>query len=387
MRICFVLPEAHKWGAHKALIETIDALKEQGVECFVVLPSGRELSSELSSRGIPCCTIPYRWWMRDKKAPLSKRLSRTLLHLIMAVIVALKIRQWQCDVVYTNTISVCVGAFAAAFLGRPHIWHIHEFGYEDHGHVFDLGQNLSLRLVDKLSSVCIVNSKAVAQKYQQFIKPSKLKVVYQTVNVVLGGSLTSIMTPTPAFKCLIVGRLVEGKRQEDAIRAIVELVQASVGIELYIVGDGNPQYLQYLQTIVTESKLEKHIMFVGYVENAFPFMQSADVVLVCSRCEAFGRVTVEGMRAGKPVIGTRSGGTKELIQDGFNGLLYTPEDHKELAQKIRYIYEHPAVAKQMGENGQQWVASNFSQERYGEEILTLLKPLTGDRQDAWHLGT
>jgi glycosyltransferase involved in cell wall biosynthesis len=79
------------------------------------------------------------------------------------------------------------------------------------------------------------------------------------------------------------------------------------------------------------------------------------------------------MRAGKPVIGARSGGTQELIQDGFNGFLYTVGDYQELAQKIRYLYEHPAVGKQIGENGQQWATKQFTQARYGEEIYTLLR--------------
>lgn len=376
MKVCLITlaNSVENWGAERSFLATIDALKEWGVECFVMLPShGGLLSRELSSRGITYCVIPYKWWT-SSNTPLWKRLGRTILHLAMAIPIAVKIRQWQCDIVYTNTISICVGAFAAALLGRPHVWHIREFGYEDHNWVFDLGQNLSLWLIDKLSSICIVNSKAIAQKYQQFITPSKVKVIYQSVSVT-PGSLLATVTPAALFKCLIVGRLVEGKRQEDAIRAIGELVNMGVRAELYIVGEGESQYPQYLQAIVTENKLEKHVTFVGYVDNAFPFMQSADVVLVCSRCEAFGRVTVEGMLARKPVVGTRSGGTKELIQDGFNGFLYTPGDYKELAQKIRYLYEHPAVAKQMGENGRQWATSQFTQARYGEEIYMLLKPL------------
>jgi glycosyltransferase involved in cell wall biosynthesis len=376
MKVCFVLHAAgnENYGAERSLFETIDALKKQGVECFVVLPGQGALISKLTSRGIPYFMIPYRSWLRRKNAPLWKRLGRTTLHLAMAVRVAVKIRQWQCDIVYTNTIFTCVGAFAAALLQQSHVWHIHEFGEEDHSPVFDLGQNFSLRLIDRLSSVCIANSKAVAQKYQQFITPSKLKVVYQAVSVA-PDNLTVDVTPPAHFRCVIVGRLVEEKGQKDAIRALAELVHMGVRAELYIVGNGEPQYQQYLQAIVTENNIEKYITFVGYVENSFSFIQSADVILVCSRCEAFGRVTVEGMRAGKPVVGTRSGGTQELIQDGFNGLLYTVGDHKDLAQKVRYFYEHPAEAKKMGENGQQWAAKQFTQAVYGQEIYTLLRPL------------
>jgi glycosyltransferase involved in cell wall biosynthesis len=155
------------------------------------------------------------------------------------------------------------------------------------------------------------------------------------------------------------------------------LVHTGVRVELLIVGDGDPQYREYLENIATKNHIEQFIKFYGYADNPFPLMQSADVVLVCSKCEAFGRVTVEGMRAGKPIIGTRSGGTQELIRDGFNGLLYTAEDERELAQKIRYICDRPDLAKQMGENGQQWAAEQFTPARYGKEIYLLLKQLCG----------
>ena len=52
-------------------------------------------------------------------------------------------------------------------------------------------------------------------------------------------------------------------------------------------------------------------------------MSIADVILVCSQWEAFGRITVEAMLTGKAVIASANGGTTELIKDGENGLLYT----------------------------------------------------------------
>ena len=50
----------------------------------------------------------------------------------------------------------------------------------------------------------------------------------------------------------------------------------------------------------------------------------ADVALMCSSSEAFGRTTVEAMKLGRPVIGADAGGTAELVRDGWNGLLYPP---------------------------------------------------------------
>lgn len=85
------------------------------------------------------------------------------------------------------------------------------------------------------------------------------------------------------------------------------------------------------------------------------------------------------MKVGKPVIGARSGGTMELIRDGFNGFLYTPGNYKELAEKIQYLYENDDHAQRMGENGYQWASKQFTRDRYGEEVLAILREVVSGR--------
>lgn len=375
MKVCFISHSSAKGGAERALLELLEALEERGVRCYVLLPSNGPIVDELKKLGVDFCILPYKCWM-GVNSPLWKRMGRTIINLAVTIPVAMRIKRWKCDVVYTNTITVCVGAFAASLLRIPHVWHIHEFGYEHHRLVFDFGEKLSLWLMNWLSSIFIANSNAVAQKYQQYIDPSKLRVIYQSVSVPQNISTEEVPVATnTGIRCVIVGALQEGKRQEEAILAIGELVHAGIDAELLIVGDGNPKYRDYLQKLVSENELDRYVKFIGYVENPFPFVKSADVVLMCSRNEAFGRVTVEAMKIGKPVIGARSGGTIELIRDGFNGFLYTPGDYKELATKIKYLYEHPDVVRDMGYNGLQWAMERFTKERYGEEVLAVLGQL------------
>jgi glycosyltransferase involved in cell wall biosynthesis len=376
MKVCFVSHLATKGGAEKALLELVDALKEKGVKCYIILPKKGLLIDELEEKNIEYYVFPYRWWMEKKDSRLWKRIARIILNFIAIIPVSVKIKQWKCDVVCTNTITVCVGAFAARLLRLPHIWYIHEFGYDDHGLVFDIGSKLSLRLMDHLSTICIANSYAIAKNYQQFIKPFKVKVVYQSVNFPQNISTGEIIRKSKrGIMCIIVGALQEGKRQEEAILAIGELVNMGIDAKILIVGDGNPEYKNYLQKLVLKNELDRCVKFIGYVENPFSFIKIADILLMCSRNEAFGRVTVEAMKIGKPVIGARSGGTVELIRDGFNGFLYTPGDYKELATKIKYLYENPDIAQEMGYNGLLWAKERFTKKRYGDEVLTILQKL------------
>lgn len=373
MKVCFVSHSSQKGGAERALIETIEALKKKGVDCYVLIPENGPFIYELRKRNIPFSKISYKRWIDWESSPLWKRLKDAIINLFMIFPIVLKMIEWQCDIVYTNTVGVSVGAIAARIIGRPHVWHIHEFfGREENDIVFHFGQNLSLKLIDKLSALCIVTSNAIAQKYKQYIMPTKVRVIYQSVTV---SELRPISPDGNGFKCIIVGFLCNTKRQEDSIKAVAELVHAGLSIELYIVGGGGPEYEQHLKRMVSKAHIGDHVKFVGYVEDVYSYMKNADVVLVCSKSEAFGRVTVEGMLAGKPVIGAEKAATGELIRDGFNGLLYTLGDYKELAEKIKYLYDHRPLARQMGENGKVWANQLFSQERYGEEMLTILNSL------------
>lgn len=382
MKVCFVLHSSGKGGAERANLELIDGLKNKEVKCFAILPSYGVLVKELEKRNVPLKIVPFKRWVAEEDSPLWKRVGRIILNLIMIAPVAIQAKKWKVDVIYTNTITISIGAFAARILTLPHVWHIHEFGYEDYRLCFDLGVNISLKAIKQLSSICIANSDAVAKKYRKFIPNQKLKVIYQSVNISEQYSSEYSKYRKQMEKCskvkgVIVGSLQKGKRQEDAIKAVGELIHDGINVQLYIIGESKPEYKQYLDSLIAKDSLEEYITFLGYIDNPFPVMQQVDFVLMCSKCEAFGRVTVEGMKAEKPVIGVRSGGTSELIKDNFNGLFYTFGNHLQLAEKIKYLYNHPEEAKRMGKNGKQWATEKFNEERYAGEVIEVLRQVIG----------
>ena len=378
MKVCFISHTSAKGGAEKALLELIEVLKER-VECYVILPRSGPLIEEFKKRKITYSILPYGWWM-GKKFPRWKRVARIILNLFAWIPLTLRIKLWKCEIVYTNTITVCVGALAAKILKLPHVWHIHEFGYEDHSLIFDFGTNLSLWFMNNFSDIVIANSHAVAEKYKKYIPLSKIKVIYYSVNVpkdLIPNKMN--LQKDKKIRCAIVGSLQEGKRQEEAILAMKELINKGVESELLIIGKGDLKYEKFLRELVIKNKLLKYVKFLGWFDNPFLIMNAVDVILVCSVCEAFGRVTIEAMKLGKPVIGARSGGTAELIQDGFNGFLYTPGDYRELAEKIFFVYEHPEIAKKIAENGKRWADQNFTQEKYGSQVFAVLNNLLARR--------
>ena len=100
-----------------------------------------------------------------------------------------------------------------------------------------------------------------------------------------------------------------------------------------------------------------------------------DVELVCSRAEAFGRVTVEAMLGGIPVIGSNTGGTPELIQDGKNGYLYKYGNPEELESKMEIFIANPDLIKTMGLYAQEYARSRFLSDVYMKKLWQIYNGL------------
>ncbi|MGA7411351.1 MAG: glycosyltransferase family 4 protein, partial [Bryobacteraceae bacterium] len=372
MTVCFVSHSSSDGGAERVLLETIESLHDEGIECRVLLPSSGHFSRELMRLGIPFSVISFPLWMSRNNLSFALRLKTALNLSKDTAQVAWRISKWKCDVVYSNTVTVCIGAFAAKLLRLPHVWHLHEFGFEDQGLSFLFGKRWSLKVINRMSSACVCVSNALATAYGESIDASKISVIYPSLRCLPSeysgnGPAAPIVSRTERFRCVIVGALIEGKGQEDAVLAVSVLKKAGVDAELIVIGEGEPGYRRHLQTLAEKNQVAGSVVFTGSVPNAFPSMCSADVVLVCSRSEAFGRVTIEAMYSGKPLIGARSGATAELIDGGVNGLLYKTGDPEDLAAQIKYLYENPGIAKALGTSAKKWVEQRFFENRSTEK--------------------
>ena len=131
-------------------------------------------------------------------------------------------------------------------------------------------------------------------------------------------------------------------------------------------------YSMQLAVLSKRLGVEGQVKFTGPVENPLPIMSSCDVVAVCSHCESFGRVTVEAMKLGKPVVGSRTGGTAELIQDGFNGFLYTVGNYEDLASKLQILLSNAELRNRMGEAACSWASNRFTRAKFRDDLIRLL---------------
>jgi glycosyltransferase involved in cell wall biosynthesis len=373
MRILWISHEPGLAGAELSLAEAARGLQEQGHQVHVVVPARAQLADLLTAAGIPVSAVHYTWWVGSgARRAVIYRLRRLLRNLLAWKKLSSLLGELRPDVVVSNTLAICAGAFVSRWADVPHVWYVHElFGKEGHGLFFDAGDSVSLSLMNRLSDRILVNSQAVRRQFQVWIPPQKLRMIYYAVEV----------PPVPrssdrtdnSFRLIHVGRLSPGKRQEDAIRAVSLLAKKGLDVRLTLVGSEQPEYGASLRELARELGIADFVEFVSFTEDPFSVVAASDVALMCSRGEGFGRVTVEAMKLGKPVIGAQSGGTAELIQDGGNGFLYRLADAEDMATKIETLYHDRRRVCEMGRQAQEWSQRTFTLERYASGLIDVFQ--------------
>lgn len=355
LKIAFLHHTTALYGASRSLINLVEGLKAHGVQSYVVVQEPCELVGVLERVGATVACVPYRWWVR-----LRGRGYRALTCLFgermfvqrryddeaIARVVNL-LREWDVDLVQTNSAVIPVGHFAARALGKPHIWHLRELMVH-YGFRYDLGESASKKIINS-SQACIAVSDCVARSYFDTTAPGIRKVIY---NGVLSTEQFRVLREKSlaqgrehdGFVFGMVGMLYPSKGVDVAIRAFSTLSDEYPHARLVIAGSGT---IDVLEKLAHDLGVASRIHFLGFVQNPLEFYPGIDALLMCSRNEAMGRVTIEANAACKPVIGYDDGGTSELIDHGKTGLLYDG-NYEALAAAMKVYLDDPDLALEMG---------------------------------------
>jgi glycosyltransferase involved in cell wall biosynthesis len=373
MRIAWFSHRGDLGGAELSLFEGVKGLTSRGEKILVVVPSNGDLVHKLNLLGIPTSVGHFRFWtyQRAKKPSFYRRARRLVGHLLAAKYFKGFLRDFGAELVVTNTLTIPVGALAAKWAGIPHIWYIREFGGESQDVGFDYGNRISLYLINKLSERVVFNSRSVAERFRNSIPPTKCRTIDNAVEVPIIPLVRRDYVS--AFRVILVGHMTMVKRQEDAIRAIAFLARSGFHVRLTLLGTEDPAYGAYIRNLAREMDVENITEFVPFTVDPFPLMAAADVALMCSKADAFGRVTVEAMKLGKAVIGADSGGTSDIIQNGWNGLLYRPCDPEDLAKKLQILYENRDLLRKLGQTAQEWASQKFNLSSYTSSLMEIFQ--------------
>ncbi|QTC40487.1 glycosyltransferase family 4 protein [Bacillus sp. V3] len=382
MKIAYITHYSRLYGANKSLLTLIIKLRQTGeVSPLVICRKEGDFTEKLREYDIPYKIIPFKLWIKNKKDKVSiaKVKIKQLWNFLFACNVSLVLKKEKIDLIHTNSLATNFGGEISKLTNIKHIWHFREFLEEDYNLDFEISNEKAFKFISRYSNQIVCISKDIEKKFKPFLSTSNMKLIYNGIEI--EGFHNQIpgensLIEKNKFNLVIVGNISEEKGQLQAVKAIKYLVEEInlKEIKLNLIGDGEGKEL--IEEYVRKNKLEKFVEFWGYRNDIHEILRFMDAGLMCSKREAFGRTTVEYMASETPVIGARSGATKEIIEDKVNGLLYNPKDYKDLAEKINLLYKNnnDLINKLKG-NALSTVKNNYTSDKNAENILTMYKEI------------
>lgn len=176
------------------------------------------------------------------------------------------------------------------------------------------------------------------------------------------------------FSC---GRLNPSKGHADLIKAIDILQQQGINIKLNIAGEdeqGGTGYRRDLNNLIQSLNLTNSVKLLGAVSEAIvkQKLEESHIFVLASWHEPLGVAIMEAMAMEIPVVVTGTGGVKELVDDGIDGILVNPENPEELATEIKKILQNPDLALKLSQQSRKKIANQFSDRVSAEVILKML---------------
>lgn len=168
-----------------------------------------------------------------------------------------------------------------------------------------------------------------------------------------------------------VGRMLmdSHKRFSDLINAFALVLKKGINAKLILVGEG-PERLKYEQQ-VQDLEITDKVIFVGYQPDVTKYYSIFDVFTLVSAYEAFGLVLAEAMLNKLPIVATRVGGMKYIVEDNKTGFLIEKYNVHEIANKLELLCNDINLRKIFGENGYERAMKNYTEERYVKDIENL----------------
>jgi len=168
-----------------------------------------------------------------------------------------------------------------------------------------------------------------------------------------------------------IARLFKLKGHDDLFASAPGLIRQNPKIKFLLVGDG--EWRGRFENESRRQRLERHFIFSGLVppDNVPQYAGIMDVVVHLSLREGLPRAVPQALAAGKPVVAYDCDGAREACLDGKTGFLIPPGDLATLEKRLLQLVNDPALCRQMGQAGQNFVRENFPVEKMVRDIYNL----------------
>lgn len=237
-------------------------------------------------------------------------------------------------------------------------------------------------LVSRNASAIVCCSNAVAE---QFDAP-RVRTIYPGIDPEApagdGARFRERYAIPGTAQCVgVAGNIARGRAQDVAIEALSVLAEEHADVRLVLAGvtldrEVDRSYRAGLEDLARRLGLEDRVVFAGFVERMDDFYAAMDVVVNPTRDpEAFGRVAVEALAAGSPVVSTRVPAVPEILTEGEDALLVPADDPAALAAAAARLLADEPLARRLVDRGRTMVAERFSLDRSVAAFLEVVHDL------------
>lgn len=350
-----VLSSDDKYGSAQCFLELLSyELQDKDITPIVVTPKLSEINKKCDESGVKNYTVFYEQVQIPKHdyAPvfLLKYIYHTIKYYRYNYTACKKIvdivRNENVDVIHTNSCVIDVGAVVAAKTGKVNVWHLREFGRNDFN--FYSVRPFIIKFMNKKNNKFIAVSDAVKKAWSKR-GLSEIDMIYDGVNAKRFKVKKKLNNLCP-LKAVMCGSFCEAKNQKLLVEAINLLSSdQKKNIRIDFFGACNGSYYQSVKSLIKKYQLEEIFSFQGFVTNIPERLCDYDIGILCSRSEAFGRVTVEYMMSGLCTIAPASGANLELI-DEKTGILYAQLTPVELKLQLSDVIQKKINPVTLGTN-------------------------------------
>jgi glycosyltransferase involved in cell wall biosynthesis len=353
------------WGGLEMVVyEHAMKIRQHGGFVTTVCPPGSPLQNKLVEAGLPTIGVAKhrRYWQ-----PHIVRVIRQALKTgqYSVVLVQQTFDLWQVVPALWRMPKIRLVCISHSFLGVSKRDFLHQLLYGRCDVVVALNENHRRNLLQRLPLAeqkieILVNS----------VDPEKFKPANRSE------AIRKQYIKTPGQMLIgVVARIEKGKGVMDAVKVADRLREFKLPFQLVFFGKetiGEEGHKQEMEDEIRKRNLRDFVQFAGHRTDIEHVIASLDVLLMPSPAETFGRVIIEAMASGTPVVASGGGGVSSIVRHHVDGILAGPHNIEEMADGIRFIYDYPDKRKKMAENGLTAAKETFDYRVVDQKLYDIL---------------
>ena len=381
INVLFVDHESILGGAEINMVNIVKYMPLESVRYNAIIAGKGDLFDSLTDAGAEEVITErmdgWRWWEKG----IMKRIKLILslpIQIINTISWIKHFRRLNPDIIHFNLTRLVEPVVAARILKIPTLMHCREHQFNNAG--FFGGLKAHSRLIN-LCTYWVYNSNNTKQSLSKY---KNKKTISKTIwnGVPVSDFMRSSLKPIKWKKknietriVLMAATLVPWKNHLYAFKVAKRILEKDNNVLFVFAGTGSVEFTDLLNRQVEDLGISDNVIFPDFVEDNVALFQSADILLHTSKHESFGKIYVEAMASGIPVVALKGGAAMEVVMDNSGGFLFVEEQLDEMANKILELLQDKDLCTKQGKLGRERATSLFSMEKQCDKILNVYKAM------------